>query len=79
MRTTRFYLLLGLALLVVLAVTGCLGERSGEPKSLFTASMLEEVIPFTASFDGSLSYDPNGRSSPTSGTSETEPQGTEFR
>jgi len=61
MRTTRFYLLLGLALLVVLAVTGCLGERSGEPKSLFTASMLEEVIPFTASFDGSLSYDPNGK------------------
>jgi len=59
MRTTRFYLLLGLALLVVLALTGC--QDWNAPRAVFTASMLEKVIPFTASFDGTLSYDSNGK------------------
>ena len=59
MRTTRFYLLLGMALLVVLALTGC--QDSNTPRAVFTASMLEKVIPFNASFDGALSYDSNGK------------------
>jgi len=61
MRSARFYLLLGLILLVGLAITGCLGMRSGEPQALFTASPVEHMIPFTANFDGTLSYDPDGR------------------
>lgn len=61
MRNARFYLLLGLTLLVVLTITGCLGEEPGEPKALFTASPVEQVIPFTANFDGTLSYDPDGK------------------
>lgn len=61
MRSARFYLLSGLILLVGLAITGCLGVRSGEPQALFTASPVEHMIPFTANFDGTLSYDPDGR------------------
>jgi len=60
MRSARFYFLLGLILLVVVAITGCLGVKSGEPQALFTASPVEHMIPFTANFDGTLSYDPNG-------------------
>ena len=61
MRSASFYLLLGLILLVVVAITGCLGVKSGEPQALFTASPVEHMIPFTANFDGTLSYDPDGR------------------
>ena len=61
MRSASFYLLLGLILLVVVAITGCLGVRPDEPQALFTASPVEHMIPFTANFDGTLSYDPDGR------------------
>jgi PKD repeat protein len=61
MRSARLYLVLGLLSLVGIALTGCLGGMSAGPKALFTASAVEEVIPFTASFDASLSYDPDGR------------------
>jgi len=60
MRSGRFTLLLGLVLLAGAALTGCLGRMASEPKALFTASPVEEVIPFTANFDGSLSYAPDG-------------------
>jgi len=60
MKNGRFLLLLGLVLLAGVALTGCLGRMASEPKALFTASPVEEVIPFTATFDGSLSYDPDG-------------------
>ncbi len=61
MKTVKLYLLLALAFLVILAVTGCLGLNSGGPQALFTASPVEQVIPFTVTFDGTLSCDPNGR------------------
>ena len=61
MRTAKFCLLLGLMLLVMLAITGCLGQNPSQPQALFTASPVEQVIPFTSNFDGTLSYDPNGR------------------
>lgn len=61
MKILKFYLLLGSALLVVVALTGCLGVNPGEPQALFTASPVEQVIPFTANFDGRLSYSPNGK------------------
>jgi len=61
MKRTRLYLLLGMLALVALAITGCLGTTQNEPKAIFTASQLQEVIPFTANFDATLSYDPNGQ------------------
>ncbi len=61
MKRTRLYLLLGMLALVGLAITGCLGTTQSAPKAIFTASQLQEMIPFTASFDATLSYDPNGQ------------------
>lgn len=66
MRTTmlhrlRVSLVLGLLAFVVLALTGCFGGRPGSPRALFRASMLEEVIPFTVEFDGSLSFASDGK------------------
>jgi PKD repeat protein len=61
MKTVRFTLLLGLTLLVVLSLAGCLLKSPGEPQALFTASPVEHVIPFTANFDGTLSYQPKGQ------------------
>lgn len=58
MKTARFLLLLGAAILVVGAATGCLRLRP--PQALFTASTDQHIIPFTASFDGSLSFHPDG-------------------
>jgi len=60
MKTVRFTLLLGLILLVVLSLTGCLLKSPSGPQALFTASPVEHVIPFTANFDGTLSYQPQG-------------------
>jgi trimeric autotransporter adhesin len=62
MRTTRFYLLLGMLALVAFVITGCsLGRMQNEPKAIFSASQVQQVIPFTASFDGTLSYDSDGQ------------------
>jgi chitodextrinase len=61
MKSARLVLLSGMIVCVAAVLTGCLGERTGTPQSLFTASPTEQVIPFTANFDGTLSYDPDGR------------------
>ena len=61
MKTVKLSLLLGLTFLAILALTGCLGLHSGGPQALFTASPVEQVIPFTVTFDGTLSCDPEGR------------------
>jgi len=60
MKTIRLYLLLGMLALVALAITGCFGDTHSTPKAIFSASQVEEVIPFTAKFDATLSYHPNG-------------------
>jgi PKD repeat protein len=60
MKTTRLCLLLGMLALVALAITGCFGDTQSAPKAIFSASQVEEIIPFTAKFDGTLSYHPNG-------------------
>jgi len=57
----RFTLLLGLILLVVLSLAGCLLTSPSGPQALFTASPVEQVIPFTANFDGTLSYQAKGQ------------------
>jgi len=61
MRTVRFTLLLGLILLAAFSLTGCLLKSPSGPQALFTASPIEQVIPFTANFDGTLSFNPNGK------------------
>lgn len=60
MRSARFVLLSGLVLVVGCTLSGCLGTSPGEPRAIFTASLAEATIPFTASFNGTLSYAPAG-------------------
>ncbi len=55
MKTRRLCLLAGTALLVIGALGGCLQFEPTAPQALFTASPAEHVIPFTASFDATLS------------------------
>jgi PKD repeat protein len=46
--------------LVAVSISGCLKLQSTQPQALFTASLVEHVVPFTASFDATLSYSPSG-------------------
>lgn len=55
MKTRRLCLLAGTALLVAGALGGCFQFTPSAPQALFTASPAEHVIPFTASFDATLS------------------------
>jgi PKD repeat protein len=55
MNIRRLCLLAGTALLLVGALGGCLQFEPSAPQALFTASPAEHVIPFTASFDATLS------------------------
>lgn len=58
MRTVRFILTIGAGVVLIAALAGCLQQSN--PQALFTASMDEHVVPFTVSFDGSLSYNAGG-------------------
>ncbi|MCX6094348.1 MAG: PKD domain-containing protein [Candidatus Bipolaricaulota bacterium] len=55
MKEARLCLLLGAAILLAGSLGGCLEFGVTQPQALFTASPAEHVIPFTASFDGTLS------------------------
>ncbi|MEW5826277.1 MAG: PKD domain-containing protein [Candidatus Bipolaricaulota bacterium] len=55
MSKARLWSLAGTAILVVAAVGGCMKFTPSSPQALFTATPVEHLIPFTASFDGSLS------------------------
>ena len=55
MKTRRLCLLLGAGFLVAGALGGCLQFQPSAPQALFTASPAEHLIPFTASFDATLS------------------------
>lgn len=46
--------------LVAASLSGCLSLQPSQPQALFTVSLAEDVVPFTASFDGTLSYAPGG-------------------
>lgn len=58
-KNLRYFSLLGLGLLVGLTLTGCLVNEAG-PHALFTVSPAQHLIPFTAEFDGALSYSASG-------------------
>jgi PKD repeat protein len=55
MKGRRLCLLVGTLFLVAVSLGGCLQFEPSAPQALFTASPAEHVIPFTASFDASLS------------------------
>jgi PKD repeat protein len=56
MKTGKLSLVLAVMCLVAASISGCLKIASVSPQALFTASLAEQVVPFTASFDGTLSY-----------------------
>ena len=56
MKTGKLSLVLAVACLVAASISGCLRLASISPQALFTASLAEDVVPFTASFDATLSY-----------------------
>jgi PKD repeat protein len=58
MKTVRLILLASVAILIVASLSGCL--RRSQPQALFTVTHTEDVIPFTVSFNGTLSYTPDG-------------------
>ena len=47
--------------LVAASLTGCLQLQPNQPQALFTVSLAEQVVPFTASFDATLSYAPDSQ------------------
>lgn len=47
--------------LIAASMSGCLKLQPTQPQALFTASLAERVVPFTASFDATLSYSPSGQ------------------
>ena len=49
---------IGIGLLV--ALSGCMATTEKEPLAMFTATTSAQLIPFTASFDATPSYDPDG-------------------
>lgn len=59
-RRKLIYLSVTMCLVAVL-ISGCFGLKSTQPQAMFTATRNEHVIPFTASFDATLSHDPNGK------------------
>ena len=46
--------------LLAASISGCIKLQPTQPQALFTASLTEQVVPFTASFDATLSYSPSG-------------------
>ena len=60
MKRQRLIGLLGTMCLVAVSISGCLQLQPTNLQAMFTASEIEHVIPFTASFDGTLTYNPNG-------------------
>jgi len=58
-RRKLVYLLVTIGL-VASSISGCMELQLSDPQAMFTASEDEHVIPFTASFDATLSYNPNG-------------------
>jgi len=45
---------------VAASISGCLKLQPTHPQALFTASLVEHVVPFTTSFDATLAYAPSG-------------------
>ena len=59
MKMTRLILVLLTVALLAVTLTGCFKQT--RPQALFRATHSEEVVPFSVSFDGTLSFAPEGR------------------
>lgn len=60
MKRQKMVGLLATLCLVAVSISGCLQLQSTDPQAIFTASQIAHIIPFTASFDGTLTYTPKG-------------------
>jgi len=60
MKRQKLVGLLATLCLVAISISGCLKLQLTDPQALFTASEIAHIIPFTASFDGTLTYKPDG-------------------
>jgi len=60
MKRRKLVYLLATVCLLAVSISGCLKVQLMSPQAMFTASEDEHVIPFTASFDATLSYNPKG-------------------
>jgi PKD repeat protein len=60
MKRQKLVGLLSTLCLVAVSISGCLQLQLTDPQAMFTASEIAHVIPFTASFDATLTYNPNG-------------------
>ncbi len=58
-RRKLIYLLVTIGLVASL-ISGCMKLQPSDTQAMFTASEDEHVVPFTASFDATLSFNPNG-------------------
>ncbi|MBE0636439.1 PKD domain-containing protein [Candidatus Bipolaricaulota bacterium] len=60
MKRRRLVCLPALLCLIAVSISGCFELRLTDPQAMFTASESQHTIPFTASFDATLSYNPEG-------------------
>jgi len=60
MKRRKLVLVLATIGLLAGSISGCMTLQPLNPQALFTVSESQHVVPFTASFDGTLSYNPNG-------------------
>jgi len=60
MKRQKLVCLVATLCVVAVSISGCLKLQLTGPQAIFTASESEHVIPFTASFDATLTYNPNG-------------------
>lgn len=61
MKRRKLVCLLATLFLMAASISGCMKYQITTPQAMFTASEDEHVIPFTASFDASLSQNPTGK------------------
>lgn len=60
MKRQKLVGLLAMLCLAAVSISGCLQIQSTDPQAMFTVSERAHIIPFTASFDATLTYNPNG-------------------
>ena len=60
MKRRRLVCLSALLCLMAVSISGCFELPMTNPQAMFTASEAEHIIPFTAYFDATLSYNPDG-------------------
>lgn len=60
MNRRRCLCLMAITCVVAVSITGCMTINPTNPRAMFTVSASRQVVPFTASFDATLSFVPTG-------------------